>query len=180
MNLEGVEIVKHINQLSFMGFTEVIKNFIEQAKEYVTDNYESSIGFLKALNDAICKNHYWAATEGYGTSFASFQCHSAIMAIYFDHKVADSLSTFEKILYVGSVPTTDEKEYENIPLIKGCEKNKKKQDCPLTFYKTFRYTYHGIKVPIIENVVEFIDSQNKKAIEIGFQMLEDEAKLEED
>ena len=26
MNLEGVEIVKHINQLSFMGFTEVIKN----------------------------------------------------------------------------------------------------------------------------------------------------------
>ena len=26
MNLEGVEIVKHINHLSFMGFTEVIKN----------------------------------------------------------------------------------------------------------------------------------------------------------
>ena len=26
MNLEGVKIVKHINQLSFMGFTEVIKN----------------------------------------------------------------------------------------------------------------------------------------------------------
>jgi lipid-A-disaccharide synthase len=26
MSLEGVEIVKHINQLSFMGFTEVIKN----------------------------------------------------------------------------------------------------------------------------------------------------------
>ena len=26
MNIEGVEIVKHINQLSIMGFTEVIKN----------------------------------------------------------------------------------------------------------------------------------------------------------
>ncbi|MBT4479189.1 MAG: lipid-A-disaccharide synthase, partial [Flavobacteriales bacterium] len=26
MNLEGVKIVKHINQLSFMGFTEAIKN----------------------------------------------------------------------------------------------------------------------------------------------------------
>ena len=34
MNIEGVEIVKHINQLSFMGFTEVIKNLSGNKKEF--------------------------------------------------------------------------------------------------------------------------------------------------
>ncbi len=103
------------------------------------------------------------------------------------------MSTFQKILYFGSVPTTDETNCKAIPLIEGCEDQKYslnlscfnpiydityEDTCPLTFYKRFRYTYHGIKVPTTQNIVEFIESQNKTAIERGFQLLEDEAKLE--
>lgn len=54
----------------------------------------------------------------------AFRCSTFKTLIYFDHKLADDASTFQKVLYFGSYPINGERappacEHEN--LIEGCE-----------------------------------------------------------
>ena len=98
--------------------------------------------------------------------------------VYFDHKLASSLSVFQGILAFGLYPPAGEDfdEYEwrkKMPiksLIRGCEDfytNKNigylyldtndfhedyKSSCPMPFYKTINYTYDGNKITDIENL----------------------------
>ena len=90
-----------------------------------------------------------------------FYCREQNIPIYFDHKVVDTVSTFQKLLYTGAWPTSPDHCY-NIPLIKGClvtfptyNNNAcytptyididNQYTYPLTFYKRpgFGYTYKG-------------------------------------
>jgi hypothetical protein len=67
--------------------------------------------------------------------------------IYFEHKLADDLSTFEAVLRYGLYSKQQYRNYynkippENIPLINNCEQNL--DDCPPTYYKTIKYTYNN-------------------------------------
>jgi hypothetical protein len=58
----------------------------------------------------------------------AFRCSTFKTLIYFDHKLADDASTFQKVLYFGSYPINGDHsppqcEHEN--LIEGCEVNSK-------------------------------------------------------
>ncbi len=58
----------------------------------------------------------------------AFRCSTFKTLIYFDHKLADDASTFQKVLYFGSYPINGDHsppdcEHEN--LIEGCEINSK-------------------------------------------------------
>lgn len=90
------------------------------------------------------------------------QCYDNIIPIYFDHKLADGLSTFQKFLRFGTYPNNNSKcEYES--LINNCEyiKTDSKYDnlckkkltdiedkfsCPYSYYKKLQYTYHKNKI----------------------------------
>jgi len=86
----------------------------------------------------------------------TFQYHKNISAIYFDHKVADSVSTFHKIYLLSPLFNCSLSDL-TIPFIDGCDLKKIPQNldiynyyidisdkiktCPPTFYKSIKYTY---------------------------------------
>lgn len=81
--------------------------------------------------------------------------------IYFDHKLADMVSTYQLTYSLGRDQVTKDTEFKYIPmsLIKGCELYKivdpyidtedilydvgKENMCPLPFYKNIKYLYKG-------------------------------------
>lgn len=88
-------------------------------------------------------------------------------ASYFDHKMPDSISTITRILLYGEVwrPNDTETPFEEINFIKGCfggsfETEKTKNQtlraglnsysdvalCPVSFYKTVKWTYNGKEI----------------------------------
>jgi hypothetical protein len=88
----------------------------------------------------------------------TFQYHKDISAVYFDHKIADALSTFNKIytlapLFNCSVSNKSIKFIDNCPDAKipkniniynfymDIEKQVK-SICPVSFYKTIKYTFN--------------------------------------
>lgn len=106
----------------------------------------------------------------------AFRCIGLKPLIYFDHKLADEISTFQKTLYFGSYPVTNGEECIQESLITGCAPAPellewmKSQDlnscrnyikspgakrwnlnqkyiCPPTFYKTIVYTLYGVELP---------------------------------
>ena len=92
--------------------------------KYGLENKEKIIDFIK---NKICNKY------DENLSQISFQCEKNLTPIYFDHKVADSFSVFQKLIYYGSYPTTGKCEF--IPLIKGehlktnSEQQKKESHC---------------------------------------------------
>jgi hypothetical protein len=88
--------------------------------------------------------------------------------IYFDHKLADSVSTFQLTYALGRDEVTGDPnfKYEPMSLIRGCELYKEVDDpetletgdildivkekmCPPPFYKYIQYTFRG---KVIENL----------------------------
>jgi hypothetical protein len=85
---------------------------------------------------------------------AGLQCHDSISLIYFDHKIANSISIFQKFLNFGIYPVNNDDECFYTQLIKNCD-NKKifdsglckrelidipyKDTCPQIWYKTLIY-----------------------------------------
>lgn len=98
---------------------------------------------------------------------ATFQYHNHISAIYFDHKVADAVSTFNKVYFLGPIFNTN----AGIQFIDGCD-NKIPQDidvhsqylaveketstvlCPQTFYKSIKYTFKGKNITNFYEILE--------------------------
>lgn len=96
----------------------------------------------------------------------TFQYHSNISAIYFDHKIADAVSTFNKVYLLAPVFNCNVTN-ASISFIDGCNNdavipNKVKiynmymnieneldgNACPPTFYKNIKYTYDGKNVEV--------------------------------
>jgi hypothetical protein len=92
---------------------------------------------------------------------STFQYHSNITAIYFDHKIADAISTFNKIYLLAPVFGCGNLK-KSVCFIDGCEKRKLPNEvniydiyvniedvlprgaiCPSTFYKSIKYTLGG-------------------------------------
>lgn len=92
---------------------------------------------------------------------STFQYHSNIAAIYFDHKIADAISTFNKIYLLAPVFGCGNLK-KSVCFIDGCEKRKLPDEvniydiyvniedvlprgaiCPSTFYKSIKYVLDG-------------------------------------
>jgi hypothetical protein len=117
---------------------------------------------VKAYINEKYRDH--GGSKYYENLYTIFQMHPKICSLYFDHKIADSVSTFQKIYYLSPLfgcPNS----LESIPFIEGCgnvgeiktlkseidvyryfnnlEKSNKDVACPPTFYKSIIYTYKG-------------------------------------
>jgi hypothetical protein len=100
-------------------------------------------------------------------------CNEKYIALYFDHKIADELSTFNKILFTGSYPIYPETTCAIHPLINGCNiedltsifenpciKNTNYDidiPCFPSFYKTIIYTINGKPVSNTNNIDIVLD-----------------------
>jgi len=176
----------HERNVKYFKNTEVINNFVEQVEEYIKNKKyinESEKNKYKLnaeiiINDICKKNNTFSSK--------SLQCYNTIIPIYFDHKIADGISSFQKILYFGSIPTTNKNNCNDIPLITGCENKVDKitfygkklsknhcfntiidiednESCPETFYKRQNFIYKNLtsNVPRDVNIVEFLNKQIK-------------------
>ena len=88
-----------------------------------------------------------------------FQVHPAVHAVYFDHKLADAVSTMSKVIAIGP-----DLENDAHNMIKGCGLDKYRMDdrqitkkdyvadfdpdgvCPVAFYKSIDYTWKNAKI----------------------------------
>jgi hypothetical protein len=102
---------------------------------------------------------------------SSFQYHTNISAIYFDHKIADAVSTFNKIYLLapvfncgslrksvcfidGCCDTTDLDETINVyDIYINVEDKLNGKVCPSTYYKSFVYTMNGKPVNNPESIL---------------------------
>lgn len=101
----------------------------------------------------------------------TFQYHKNISSIYFDHKVADSVSTFHKIYLLAPLFNCSIQD-ASIPFIDGCELKQipeqiniydfyvdlgdKIKTCPPTFYKSIKYTYKKKLLKQNKNLLDII------------------------
>ena len=109
----------------------------------------------------------------------TFQYHSDISAIYFDHKIADSVSTFHKIYMLAPIfncAVTNKR----IGFIENCEKETTipddikiydyhidiepllgKKACPPSFYKSIKYTFNNKIVDTNKYVFDVIEGKKQ-------------------
>lgn len=101
----------------------------------------------------------------------TFQYHKNISSIYFDHKVADSVSTFHKIYLLAPLFNCSIQDM-TIPFIDNCDLKRipehiniydfyvdlsdKIKTCPPTFYKSIKYTYKKKILVEDTNLIEII------------------------
>jgi hypothetical protein len=114
-------------------------------------------------------------------SFASksIQCLDTLIPIYFDHKIADHYSTFQKLLIFGTYPINNENCEPiciNMSLINNCSitniSNKNLCStyivddldiCPKTFYKTFKYEYYENNIN--DNIIDDFEYDDLKLVQ---------------
>lgn len=107
----------------------------------------------------------------------TFQYHKDISAIYFDHKIADAVSTFHKIYLLAPLFNCAVKN-KSIGFIENCKRTiipdnigiydyyidlepNMKDACPPTFYKQLKYTFNG--KPVDSNIYVFELFEDKPA-----------------
>lgn len=112
----------------------------------------------------------------------SFQYHTNISAIYFDHKIADAVSTFNKVYLLAPVFNCNITNLSSC-FIDGCSNDKKIPDhikiydtyvnvedklegkaCPPTFYKSIKYTYNGQIIDCFKNVKKVFNELLKQSV----------------
>ena len=149
---------KKQKQIQIFINTEIIDSFMNKVDLYLDDldielrniqiTEERPMQALlkdieKYLKEEICYN------DG---KDKSTQCTHSLTAIYFDHKVADALSVFNKLLYFGSLPNRHPLECLTIPLITNCEKNpflkKVSSSAGISYFKPNPYSTEEIEYPI--------------------------------
>lgn len=167
-----MEIYKY---LKFFRNTDKVDTFVEQAKNYLLTKYsfDKATKLSREISDLCSATPQGALKNGYGYGEGAFYCRDQNIPIYFDHKVADTVSTFQKLLYTGAWPTSPDHCY-NLPLINGCQVTLASYDnkacytkaeldilnqytCPPTFYKRpgFGYKYNG---KIIDRDLKIVDA----------------------
>ena len=106
----------------------------------------------------VCRNHHASPTDHF---YQAYQCMDTMIPIYLDHKIADGISTFQKLIYFGTYPMNKSCDESCIrtPLIKKCVDNNRRlyaeisycsqfiadidddNTCPQTFYKKIIYNF---------------------------------------
>ena len=155
-----------IKNVHFFKDTVVVNSYIDQLKnKYGETNPEMVENVVKMFT-------YNPTNLFFTMGRKACNCNMAYTPIYFDHKIADELSTFNKLLFTGSYPTTSVCEIN--PLIHGCNdivmlesffgKNPcttnytldSEVPCFPSFYKTILYTINGNKINEDENIVALL------------------------
>jgi len=111
-----------------------------------------------------------------------FQLTNDQSAIYFDHKIADAYSIIQKILYLGTYPTTKGCAGSILPLINNCEVNYDDVDleydycneyevdfdapCWLAHYKTIQWTYNNVNIDNKEFLCNVLLNNSKKKVAV--------------
>lgn len=145
-------ILTHNRGVKVLDSTYMIPNFLDQVQTYAktiaTVNTKNQIDSYLMLIDKMCEPDWfmYSGEDGYRRNppdsniqkgVWAFRCAKFKTLIYFDHKLADDASTFQKVLFFGSYPINTKKndgsfrikerlpvcEYES--LIQGCSINKK-------------------------------------------------------
>lgn len=109
---------------------------------------------------------------------STFQYHEEISAVYFDHKIADSVSTFHKIYTLAPLFNCVDIKNSRIGFIENCGNSEtidSKIDineitlsfenkgniyniCPITYYKNINYTFNGELIPREKMVKDIIEN----------------------
>ena len=169
-----LSIIKNVH---FFKDTVVVNSYIDQLKHKygetnpkMVENVVKMFTYTNNQNDAFF-------TQGR----KACNCNMSYTPIYFDHKIADELSTFNKLLFTGSYPTTSVCEIN--PLIHGCNniveletlfgKNPcttnytldSEVPCFPSFYKTIDYTINGNKIDEEKNIVALLVEAQEQAQE---------------
>jgi hypothetical protein len=129
--------------------SRIINSYIDELKlRYLESDPEMVNQILEMFN---YKNPLYALGRN------ACECSTSYIAIYFDHKLADELSTFKKVILTGSYPVKDEADCRINPLINGYSETEITQaligykcnrpysfdtelDCYTPYYKTIVYT----------------------------------------
>lgn len=154
-----------IKNVHFFKDTVLVDSYIDQLKnKYGETNPEMVQNVVKMFTYTNNQNDAFF-TQGR----KACNCNMTYTPIYFDHKIADELSTFNKLLFTGSYPTTSVCEIN--PLVNGCTniveleilfgKNPcttnltldSEVPCFPSFYKTISYTINGNKIDDDKNIV---------------------------
>ena len=157
--------LSEVPNMNYFADTVVVNSYITQLKEKYSETH-------KEMVDNIMEMFKWT-TKPINMGRKACNCSLQHIPIYFDHKIADSLSTFDKLLFTGSYPTRSS-ECEITPLIGGCddiEELKKlfpdscteegtldsEVPCYPAFYKKISYTFHGTPLDTEEkNIVSVL------------------------
>jgi len=180
--------------IKFFGKTEVIDNFITQANKKINDKRETFTKNEKAkFNDLLilCGN---TEDNTYKLGNRAFRCYSAspLSAVYFDHKLPDIVSFFNRIVNYGMFPanTDDNGNYMKFDtqkiqykspaqhIITNCNIDENKdtsnnqKNCPPAFYKQLQYKFKSndiymgddlhTKYYIVAQLLGIIESQQIK------------------
>lgn len=155
-----------IKNVHFFKDTVVVNSYIDQLKNKYGDTNPEMVDNVVKMFTSQSNNPFFTMGK------KACNCNMAYTPIYFDHKIADELSTFNKLLFTGSYPTTSVCEIN--PLIHGCTnlaeletlfgKNPcttnytldSEVPCFPSFYKTILYTINGNNIDQDENVVALL------------------------
>jgi hypothetical protein len=142
----------HNFKIKYWNNIQIIPTLEKQFYYNIPDNEKS---YYKKIYEKICNSYE-------NNKFMGFGCFESHTPIYFDHKIADFMSTLDKLLYFGSYPiNTDciESKCIRTPLLKKCIENNtiiekdinfcnnfymgvnEEMECPKTFYKQINYKY---------------------------------------
>jgi hypothetical protein len=98
--------------------------------------------------------------------YKPFESANKKTLVYFDHKLADGVSTMDVFLRFGTYPINENQECQFESVINNCEpyetpKNlcqealegiTDEKSCPKTFYKTIKYTFNGRELHKTQNI----------------------------
>lgn len=159
-----IKIRSSLINCSFFTSTIHVDRYIKQLKQrYNDESHKQIIQYVSKM----CNIH----NQEFSVAREAFDCKITHIPLYFDHKIADSLSVNSKILFTGAYPTTSD-ICEINPLINGCSDidnlkslfsenpcvtNKalynSEVPCFPSFYKTIPYVLNG-------NIIADTDKKN--------------------
>ena len=172
--------------------TEVIGTFVDLAKDFITTDIMNQLiletkkttgrtskripnpklelqirarTIVRAITDLCLNDPLKTLEKGYGYGEGAFFCRGNQQTlIYFDHKIADTVSTFQKLLITGGWPTSPD-NCSDLSLINNCDVKVTSyqgkgcyisantdipdhETCPYTFYKRpgFIYQYNSEQI----------------------------------
>lgn len=171
------DIIKNLNPAKFS--VNILAPFIstlaqERINKYSFINISRNVKIFKIFRDMFDTSEFNVSVmREFETTF---QYHPHISCIYFDHKIADAISTFNKIYMMAPIFNCGNIR-KSICFIEGCEALGEKvvdldiykvyvnvekilgsHACPRTFYQTFSYTLNGKKIPSRTPVSKIFES----------------------
>ena len=153
-----------IPNVHFFKSTVVVDSYVNRLKQKYGKHRTEMVNNVLKMFDSKTSDQYFKMGR------KACHCNSEYTPIYFDHKIADELSTFHKLLFTGAYPIKDA-HCEITPLIHGCSDIDELQrlfktpcihdstldsevPCFPSFYKTISYTIRGDVVNTNENIID--------------------------